>query len=197
MTNKEFTSETIILENDRARLEPLQEKHVEVLLPIALHPELWLFTGAKIRDEKTFRDYFNTALLERESGIAYPFAIFDKQHNGYGGCTRFGNIALGHKRVEIGWTWYLPALQQTGLNRACKFLLLQYGFETLQLNRIELKTSLYNIKSQNAIQKIGATREGVLRKHSINDDGTVRDTVYYSIINDEWPQIRNTIFKGY
>jgi N-acetyltransferase len=192
-----FFTQHHILENERARLEPLAETHYKPLLEIALHKELWAYTSAKIYSEEDFRKYFDQALKERENESAYAFAIFDKQANRYGGCTRFGNISLANKRMEIGWTWYHPQLQRTGLNRACKFLLLQFGFETIGLNRIELKTSLLNERSQTAMQKIGAVKEGVLRKHMINEDGTVRDTVYFSFINDEWPAIKQRVFAAY
>lgn len=187
----------IILENDRVQLEPLTENHFEALYKIAQHKELWEFTSAKINSKEDFRNYFDTALLEVKNKVSYVFAIFDKQQNIYGGCTRFGNIALAHKRLEIGWTWYHPTLQRTGLNRNCKFLLLSFGFETLGLNRIELRTSHLNLKSQKAIEQIGAIKEGILRDHMINDDGTIRNTHLYSILKNDWPQIKATIFKDY
>ncbi|RYY68551.1 MAG: N-acetyltransferase [Chitinophagaceae bacterium] len=168
-----FADTHIVLENDRARLEPLDEKHYDALFEIARQKEIWEFTSSKVRSENDFRRYFDDALAERKNKLSYPFAIFDKQENKYGGCTRFGNISLPNKRVEIGWTWYHPQLQRTGLNRNCKFLLLSFGFETLDLNRIELKTSSLNLKSQRAMEQIGAVKEGVLRSHMINEDGTL------------------------
>jgi len=193
----DFFNREHVLENDRARLEPLQEKHFEKLLPIALHKELWLYTAAKINSEEDFRKYFNQAIHEFNSQTSYPFAIIDKQENRYAGSTRFGNISLENKRMEIGWTWYHPELQRTGLNRSCKHLLLHYGFHSLGLNRIELKTSLLNLRSQTAMEKIGAVKEGVLRRHMINDDGVVRDTVYYSFIREEWEETRKKFFSKY
>lgn len=197
MNSTEFFDREIMLENEQARLEPLTENHFELLLPIAMHTELWEFTGAKVRAAADFRRYFDTALAEKKAGSSYPFAIFDKQHNQWAGSTRYGNISFPHKRVEIGWTWYHPALQRTGINKACKFLLLSFGFETLGLNRIELKTSALNFKSQGAMLKIGAIKEGLLRSHMINEDGIVRDTVYFSFIAAEWPQLKHSIFKDF
>lgn len=197
MQHADFFDRHHILENDRARLEPLSEKHYEQLLPIAMHEELWAFTSAKVRSAADFRQYFDTALEERKKQSAYPFAIFDKQHDVYAGSTRFGNISFPNKRVEIGWTWYAPTLQRSGINKNCKFLLLNWGFETLGLNRIELKTSLLNLKSQGAMLKIGAVKEGILRRHMINEDGMVRDTVYFSFISDEWPAIKTSIFAEF
>ncbi|MEP6712479.1 MAG: GNAT family protein [Ferruginibacter sp.] len=192
-----FLEKEIILENDRARLQPLQEVHFESLCEIAMNKELWQFTSVTVKSKDDFRKYFNQAMADKQNKTAYPFAIFDKQENKYGGCTRFGNISLEHKRLEIGWTWYHPLLQRTGLNRNCKFLLLSYAFETIDLNRIELKTSLTNLRSQNAMEKIGAVKEGILRRHMINETGTIRDSVIYSFIKEDWPQIKQTIFKNY
>jgi RimJ/RimL family protein N-acetyltransferase len=192
-----FFTREILLENERARLEPLNLDHYDCLWPIAQQQELWRFTSARVKGEDDFKKYFYQALEERKNGLSYPFAIFDKRENRYAGSTRFGNISLEHKRLEIGWTWYHPELQRTGLNRACKFLLLSYGFEELGVRRIELKTSITNEKSRLAIAKIGATQEGILRKYMINDDGSRRDSVVFSIIDEEWPVIKQTIFAGY
>ncbi len=192
-----WVDEYIVLENERVRLEPLDPKHFEALNEIAQHKELWAFTSAKVNSKEDFERYFNEALTEKRNKQSYPFAVFDKKYNCYGGCTRFANISLPNKRIEIGWTWYHPTLQRTGLNRNCKFLLLSFGFETAGLNRIELKTSHFNLKSQKAMEQIGAVKEGILRNHMINEDGTVRDTVYYSFIKEDWPQVKQTIFKSY
>lgn len=197
MSTAAFFEENIILENERARLEPLNESHFEKLLPIAMQKEIWEFTSAKVNDTSDFRRYFDQAFKERAQLLSYPFAIYDKLHNEFAGCTRYGNISFPHKRVEIGWTWYKPSLQRTGINKACKFLLLQFGFETLALNRIELKTSILNLKSQGAMLKIGAVKEGILRKHMISETGVVRDTVYFSFINDDWPSVKENIFKEF
>ena len=198
MNFETFFDEPIILETARTRLEPLEPKHFDVLKTIALNNnEIWKFTLANITDEASFSKYFNTALKERDDKIAYPFAMFDKKENRYAGCTRYANISFKDKRLEIGWTWIDPALQGSGLNKHNKFLMLQFGFEALRLNRVELKTAGTNLKSQRAMEKIGAIREGVLRKHSINDAGITRDTVYYSFINDEWPAIKKKIFKEF
>ncbi|RYG25339.1 MAG: N-acetyltransferase [Chitinophagaceae bacterium] len=185
------------LENERARLEPLTNAHLGLLWPIAVQKEIWEFTTAKIATEQEFELYFNQALSEQEQSLSIPFAIYDKKFERYAGSTRYGNISIPHKRLEVGWTWYEPALQRTGLNRSCKFLLLKHAFEVCNMNRVELKTSLTNLKSQAAIGKIGATKEGILRNHIINDDGTLRHSVIFSIIKEEWPEIRNTIFREY
>ncbi|MEO6254037.1 MAG: GNAT family protein [Ferruginibacter sp.] len=193
-----FFDQDIILEDERARLEPLIPQHFEALKAIALsNSDIWKFTLANITDDSSFAAYFDTALKEKENKTAYPFAMFDKKENRYVGCTRFANISFRDKRLEIGWTWIDPLLQGSGINKHNKSLMLQFAFETLGLNRVELKTAGTNLKSQRAMEKIGAIREGVLRKHSINDIGVVRDTVYYSFIREEWPAIKENIFKEF
>jgi RimJ/RimL family protein N-acetyltransferase len=192
---EKFFEQEFILENERARLEPMSEEHFNFLLPIAMEKEIWEFASAVVENEADFRRYFNQALAERKSCSSYPFAVYDKQAGRYAGCTRFGNISFPHKKAEIGWTWYQPSLQRSGINKSCKFLLLGFGFEKLGLNRIELKTSTLNRKSQGAMFKIGAVIEGILRRHMITENGTVRDTVYFSFIREEWPGIRQNIFS--
>ena len=162
-----------------------------------MEKEIWEFTSIAVNTEADFRNYFNQALEERKQGLGYPFAIFDKQSGIYAGCTRFGSIVFPHQRLEIGWTWYKPSLQRTGINKATKFLLLSFGFEQIGLNRIELKTSLTNIKSQGAMLKIGAVKEGILRRHMVNVNGTLRDSVYFSFIKEEWPEIKQRIFVDF
>jgi RimJ/RimL family protein N-acetyltransferase len=187
MNDENFFDRDIILENEQVKLIPLTAEHFDELLPIALEKSLWQFTTAKINSAADFKVYFDTALQERQQKKSYPFAIFDKEHNQFAGSTRFGNIDFKHKRTEIGWTWIRTSLHSTGFNRNCKFLLLSFAFEKLLLNRVELKTSSLNERSQKAMRKLGAVQEGVFRKHIINDDGSIRHSMYFSFINDEWP----------
>ncbi len=197
ITYDNFFDQSIILEDETVRLELLQAAHFNQLLPVALNTELWKFTINKINIEEDFRNYFNTALEEKASKKSYPFAVFDKQQQQYAGSTRLLNIDFNNKRLEIGNTWIAPYLHGTGFNKHCKFLLLNFCFETLLLNRVELKTNLLNLRSQKAMLKIGALKEGVFRRHIVNDDGSIRDSVYFSFINDEWPEIKRTIFHEF
>ncbi len=197
ITTENFFEQEIVLEDELVRIEPLQEKHFELLMPTAMEGSLWLFTVAKIDSKGAFRKYFDTAMEEKRNRKSYPFAYYHKQQQRYVGSTRFGNIEFAHKKAEIGWTWIHPSLQGTGFNKHCKFLLLSFGFETLGLNRVELKTSHLNLKSQKAMLKIGATKEGIFRKNIINENGTIRNTVYFSFINDEWQAIKENIFKEF
>jgi len=197
MNAEQFFTTPILLEDERVRIESLEEKHFDLLLPTAMQTMIWEFTMAKINTAEDFRRYFDTALEEKKQRRSHPFAIFDKKQNEYLGCTRFGNVDLKNRKLEIGWTWLHPQLHGTGFNKHCKFLLLRFCFEEIQLIRVELKTSSLNIRSQKAMLKIGAVKEGTLRKHFINDDGSVRDSVYFSFLDDEWPGVKENIFKEF
>jgi RimJ/RimL family protein N-acetyltransferase len=185
------------LENKRVLLRPLVAEDIQELAPLALgEPELWRYTATRIMDRQGLERYIDLALRERDSQISIPFLVVDKVNNRVAGSTRYMPVAQ-HKRVEIGWTWIGKAYQGTGLNKAMKWLMLQHAFEQMDMNRVELKTSERNLTSQRAIQSIGGVREGVLRSHMINDDGTVRNSVYYSIIKEEWPAVKSNVFQKY
>jgi N-acetyltransferase len=197
MDYSNFFNQQIILQDELVKIEPLEEKHFELLLPTALQKELWLYTIQQINSAEDFKKYFDTALTEKEQQKSYPFAYFNKQTQQYVGSTRFLNIDFANLRLEIGATWLHPTLHGEGFNKHCKFLLLSYGFEQLQLNRIELKTSHLNLKSQNAMLKVGATREGIFRNHVVNENGSIRHSHFFSFIKEEWPAIKQSIFKEF
>ena len=197
MNYANFFEHQIILEDDLVRIEPLEEKHFELLLPTALKKELWLYTIQQINSPEDFKKYFKTAIEEKAQQKSYPFAYYHKQTQQYVGSTRYLNIDFTNLRLEIGSTWLHPSLHGKGFNKHCKFLLLSHGFEQLQLNRIELKTSHLNLKSQNAMLKIGAVREGIFRNHIVNDNGSIRHSHFFSFIKEEWPAIKQNIFKEF
>ncbi|MEP7142753.1 MAG: GNAT family protein [Ferruginibacter sp.] len=197
MNSAKFFEQVIILENDRASMTPLMLSDLEALELIAYHPKIWKVGMSNLTGPAQLKAYIQTALAEKESHLSYPFLIFDKQSNRVAGSTRFGNISFENKRLEIGWTWLHPDFHGTGLNKACKFLLLQFAFEKLGFNRVEIKTDAINHQSRKAILNIGAKEEGIFRKHQITSEGRIRDTAYYSIINDEWPAIKTTVFDDF
>jgi RimJ/RimL family protein N-acetyltransferase len=137
--------------------------------------------------------YVATALDEQRRGVSLPFAIVDAVSGEVIGSTRFGNIDVKNRRLEIGWTWVARSHQRTRANTAAKRLLLGHAFEALQANRVELKTDVLNEKSRNAIGRIGATQEGIFREHVVCASGRIRDTVYFSILASEWPQVRRDL----
>jgi RimJ/RimL family protein N-acetyltransferase len=192
-----FFEQENILENERAILTPLKMNDFKTLDEIAYHPQIWSVGMSHLKEPAHLKTYIESALVEKQQQLSYPFLIFDKQKKRVAGSTRFGNISFPNKRLEIGWTWIHPDFQGTDLNKNCKYLLLQFAFETLLFNRVEIKTDAINFQSRKAILKIGAKEEGIFRKHQITAGGRIRDTVYHSIINDEWPNIKATIFREF
>lgn len=186
-----------VLENKRVLLRPLQPEDVDALLPVAVQPALWTVGLGRIDDKAALEAYISLAIAERDQKVSVPFVIIDKQTQQVAGSTRFAGMALAHKRAEIGYTWIDTALQGSGLNKAMKHAMLQHAFEVMELNRIELKTDVLNTQSRNAILSIGATQEGIFRHHMITSTGRLRDSVYFSIIKEEWPDIRERIFGKY
>lgn len=186
-----------VLENKRALLRPLQLEDVEALLPVAAQPALWKVGTSDLTQRSELEKYVNFALKEREQQQCIPFVIIDKRENRVAGSTRYTAVVPVHKRAEIGFTWIDTALQGTGLNKAMKYAMLQHGFEVMGLNRIELKTDELNTQSRNAILSIGAQQEGILRHHMVVTGGRLRNTVYFSILKEEWPEIKQRIFAKY
>lgn len=182
--------EPVVLEGRNVRLEPLTMAHLDALVAVGLDPTLWQYTLTRNLTPDDMRRYVESALAERHAGHALPFATVERRSGVVVGSTRFGAIEPSHRRVEIGWTWIAPAWQRTVMNTEAKYLMLGHAFDVWGCQRVELKTSSTNERSQRAIARIGGTKEGVFRKHMINADGTPRDSVYYSIIDDDWPAIR-------
>ena len=181
----------VALEGRTVRLEPLDmSRHWEGLLAIAVEGSLWRYTTAKIRTAGDLERYLREALLEQDAGRAMPFAIVHRPSGVIAGCTRFANIERRHRRVEIGWTWIGERYQRTAVNTETKYLMFRKAFEDWGFRRVELKTASVNEKSKSAMRRLGLVEEGTLRKHMLNDDGGSRDTVYFSVVDDEWPVMK-------
>jgi RimJ/RimL family protein N-acetyltransferase len=181
--------EPVVLEGRTIRLEPLSWEHFEPLCEAGSDPDIWRWTTSVAMTPDLMRAYIDTALRWQTEGHALPFATIEKSSGRAVGSTRFGNIDKAHHRVEIGWTWIHPAWQRTAVNTEAKYLMLRHAFETLGCIRVELKTDVLNERSRAAILRLGAKQEGILRKHMIIN-GRVRDSVYFSILDDEWPAVR-------
>jgi len=187
----------IILENSRVLLLPFESERKSELKRIIFDHDIWHYMGMKIETESDFEYYVHETLESKKQGVCYPFIIVDKQTNEVAGSTRFGNINQKSEKCEIGWTWYGTQFQGTGLNKAAKYELLNFGFETLGFRRIQLSADLENIRSQKAIEKLGVQREGVFRNNYIDANGISKDDVYYSIIKEEWPRLKSTVFSEF
>ena len=167
--------------------------HVDALWEAAKHPELWEAALSRLDSPEDVEAYVREALDLQNGGSAVPFSIVVKESGRIVGSTRFGNIEPAHKRVEIGWTWIVPAYQRSFVNTQAKFLMLSHAFEVWGCNRVEFKTDFKNMQSRNALQRIGAKEEGVMRRHMVRANGVIRDSVYYSIIAEEWPDAKERL----
>lgn len=182
--------EPIVLEGTRVRLEPLSLAHVPQLSDVGLDPDLWRWTPTTVTSQDEMRTYVQAALTMQGDGSALPFAIIERSSGKAIGSTRFGSIEKSHRRLEIGWTWIAAPWQRSAVNTEAKYLMLKHAFDVLQCMRVELKTDSLNERSRAAILRIGAKEEGILRNHMMTQNGRVRDTVYYSIIEAEWPVVK-------
>lgn len=180
----------VTLEGRFVRLEPLTLAHHAALWEIAKDHELWRWTATDIRKPEDLTAYLEHALAEQAAGRALPFATIAREANRPVGSTRFGNLEPLNRRAEIGWTWLGAAWQRTTVNTEAKLLMLTHAFETWGCIRVELKTDALNQASRAAIARLGAKEEGTMRKHMVTQTGRVRDTVYYSILDDEWPALK-------
>ena len=172
------------------RLEPLSLEHLPALCEVGLDAELWRWTLSVVRSREDMRRYVEAALGEQAAGTALPFVIVDRTSGRVIGSTRYGNIAMRHRRLEIGWTWLGLAWQRTAANTEAKLLLLTHAFESLRCQRVEFKTDALNDRSRAALLRIGAREEGTFRRHSVTDEGRTRDSVYFSIVDSEWPEAK-------
>ncbi|RPD42438.1 GNAT family N-acetyltransferase [Chitinophaga barathri] len=186
-----------VLENKRVLLRPLQPSDADALMEVALEPSLWEVGLTRVSNREELERYMQIAFTDREQGTSLPYLIIDKATGKVAGSTRFCGIVLQHKRTEIGYTWIHPDFQRSGLNRAMKFAMLQYAFEVWGMNRVELKTDERNEKSRNAMLGIGCKQEGILRHHMITWTGHLRNSVFFSILKEEWPEIKERIFGKY
>lgn len=185
--------EPVTLSGRTVRLEPLALEHVPALCAVGLEPDLWRWTPTAVSSADEMRTYVSIALDEQRRGIALPFAIIHRASGKTIGSTRYANIDMRNRRLEIGWTWVTSSFQRTAVNTEAKLLLLTHAFEVLGMNRVEFKTDVLNEKSRKALLRLGAVEEGTFRKHLITASGRVRDTVYFSIIDTEWPAIKTRL----
>lgn len=179
-----------VLQGEVVRLEPLEANHIPALMAIAkAHPESFRFTSTPVTDAQA-EAYFARAFGERDKGLAYPFVIKSRSTGEVIGSSRFADIRWGHRNCELGYTWLDPAFHGSAANLDSKLLMLGYAFETLDFLRVYFYTDSRNEQSQWAIRALGAFQEGVLRCHMVNKDGFIRDSILFSIIFREWPELK-------
>jgi N-acetyltransferase len=183
--------EPVTLQGRIVRLEPLSLDHVPGLAEVGLDPAIWQWTIARPESEADLRAWAETAIAAREAGTELPFATIEASTGRPIGSSRYMNIVLEHRRLEIGWTWLAPPWQRSGANREAKLLMLSHAFDVLGCRRVEFKTDSNNEPSRNALLGIGATFEGIFRKHMVMPGDGVRHSAWYSVTDDEWPTVRS------
>ncbi|MET4074171.1 RimJ/RimL family protein N-acetyltransferase [Hymenobacter sp. UYCo722] len=190
-------SSPIVLENSRVRLRPLELTDFEALKAVAMDADLWQYTLTRADDAVSLAAYLRQAVEAREQGLRYPFVIIDRETGELAGSTSYYSVLEPDQRLSIGYTWVGTKFQRSGLNRACKHLLLSYAFDTLSYERVELETDARNHKSRTAMARMGATEEGLLRSHRPTQGGIRRDTVIFSVIRSDWSGLRQSVFQEF
>lgn len=167
--------------------------HLDALVEAGGFDELWRWTAVNAAKRDDMKGYVEAALADAAKGIALPFVTIDKPSGKVIGSSRFGNIDPPNLKAEIGWTWITPAFQRSYVNSEAKLLMMTHAFEVWKCVRVELKTDVLNEKSRNAMKRLGAVEEGVLRKNMLVQGGRYRDSIYYSVLKDEWPSVKQRL----
>ena len=187
----------IELQNEKILLLPFENSRNQELKNIIFEDDIWKYMGLYIRTDLDFENYLKKTIRDKKNGICYPFLIIDKQSNKVVGSTRYGYLNTASQKCEIGWTWYGKDFQGTGINKACKFELLKFGFETIGFRRIQFSADQENIRSQKAIEKLGAKKEGTFRNNYVDSFGKSKNDVYFSIIKEDWELLKQEKFKEF
>ena len=185
----------VTIESETVSLVPLQKEHAASLVEAASDGELWNLWFTTVPDEATIDSYIGFALSEQQKGRSLPFVVVHKETQKIIGSTRYCNADTGNKRVEVGYTWYSKSFQRSSVNTECKLLLLTHAFEELSAIAVEFRTHWFNQTSRKAIARLGAKQDGILRNHQLMPDGSYRDTVVFSIINNEWLAVKSHLMN--
>jgi RimJ/RimL family protein N-acetyltransferase len=189
--------QNITLENERVLLRPLEANDIEHLLKFSINePEIWKYSLIDAVGKENLENYIHVALEAKHEKSQFPFIVFDKSTGKYAGSSRFYDMQLSHKTLQLGYTWYGKAFQGTGLNKHCKYLLLEHAFETLGMERVEFRADNNNERSKAAMLSIGCKVDGVLRKNVPNLEGGRRDSIVLSILRNEWFEEVKENLKG-
>lgn len=182
-----------ILSGELVELRPLEKEHFAELDALAKEPRIWEFYTVNGGNSESLMKAMQGGLDDRDKGTQYPFVIYHKAHNKLIGSTRFIDVQPLHNKLEIGWTWLHPDYWASAVNFECKLLLLTFAFESLGVYRVQFKVDVRNMRSRKAVEKIGGTAEGILRNDMVRENGTKRDSVYFSIIDADWPETKKRI----
>lgn len=190
VTPMAWTLEPTSLEGRDVRLVPLGLEQVDALCAVGLDADIWRWMPVTVSDRAGMERFVQESLDMQQAGTGLPFAMVLRETGHVIGSTRFMNAVAEHRRVEIGGTWIAPEWQRSRMNTEAKYLMLRHAFERLGCLRVEFKTHVDNARSRSAILRLGAVEEGTFRKHMVQGDGSIRDTVYFSIVDDEWPTVK-------
>jgi len=182
-----------VLQGTKVRLEPLEQAHIPALVALGRDERIWSLMSVDGSKGNFLETHLKSAILKKAVGEQFPYTVYDRATGALIGSTMLYNLSPEHRKLEIGWTWYAPEWWQTGHNRECKLLLLTLCFETLKTIRVQLTTDVNNFRSRKAIEGIGAVMEGILRNERIRANGAYRDSVIYSIIVQEWPEVKQKL----
>jgi RimJ/RimL family protein N-acetyltransferase len=186
----------LILETSRVTLRPVAEDDFDSFLILAKQDEdMWKYFSLNLADEAQLKKWMDTAVAEREAGTRRPFTIIDKQTNQIAGSSSMGNISYHDLRLEIGWSWLGKDFRSSGINLNAKYVMMRYAFDQLNFERVEFKTDVLNERAKQGLRKIGGKEEGVLRSHMTMWNNSRRSSVYFSVLKNEWLQLKETIFK--
>lgn len=185
----------VTLEGSKISLIPFEIQYKNQLLKAIKSPEVWKYTWREIKTIEDIEEIIEIAVRNKNAYNQIPFLIKEKLTGQIIGTTRIGEIDAVNRNVEIGWTWLSPTYWRTGVNTECKFLVLQYCFEVLKVIRVQFSVSGHNLRSQKAVERIGAVKEGTFRRHRIKSDGSVHDNVFYSILDSEWKVVKENLIQ--
>ena len=183
------------LETQKVLLRPIAETDMEAFHQLAQDEDMWQYFSLNLADEKQLKTWMNMAFHEIQMNTRRAFTIIEKSSGTIAGSMSMGNISLHDLRLEIGWSWLGKAFRSTGMNRHSKYAMMKYGFEEMHFERIEFKTDVLNQRARKGLENIGGKEEGILRSHMTMWNNRRRDSVYYSVLKNEWPQIKASIFK--
>jgi RimJ/RimL family protein N-acetyltransferase len=188
----------IQLETKLALLRPIAEEDFEPFLQLAREDlEMWEYFSLNLADELQLTRWMEMAFADKVADTRRPFTIIDKRTNAIAGSSSLGNISFHDKRVEIGWSWLGPAYRSTGLNRHAKYAMMKYAFESLGFERVEFKTDVLNQRARQGLKNVGGIEEGILRSHMTMWNNRRRTSIYYSVLKEEWPKLKDSIFVGF
>jgi len=185
----------LMLQTNKVILRPLEEDDFNIFLQLAQDEDAWKFFSLNLADKHQLRQWMDLAFADRAAHTRRPFTIIEKSSNRIAGSMSMGNISMHDLRLEIGWSWLGADFRSTDVNRHSKYAMMKYAFDELHFERVEFKTDVLNARARKGLEKIGGKEEGVLRSHMTMWNNRRRDSIYYSVLKNEWPQLKQTTFK--